>query len=104
MLIKNKWNMLPARLADHQTPNLTRERTDCTLSPATPVVPDDPSPQSKPVSLPKSAREEDSRVRGLGDGWTWHYESSQMGNGSILSNALGIWTCFCIGGPTKRIT
>ena len=92
----NQWNMLLARLAGPPIPNLIREKTDYTSSPATLVAPDDPSRQSRPVSLPRSAREEDSRVRGLVDGLTMHYESSQMGNGSILSTALGIWVCFCI--------
>ena len=100
ILIMNQWNMSPARPADPQTPNSTRERTDCTSSPATPVVPDDLSQQSRPVSLPKSAREEDSRVRELVDDWTWHYDLSMRG--SVLSIALGIWTCFACGGPENE--
>ena len=95
--------MSPARPADPQTPNSTKEKTDCISLPAIPAVPDDPLQQSRPVSLPKSAREEDSRVRGLVDDWTWHYDSSVRG--SVLSIALGIWTCFAFEGPaTKRIT
>jgi hypothetical protein len=81
-----QWNMSPAKPADLQTPNSTREKTDCTSSPATPVVLDDPSRQSRLVSLPKSAREEDSRVRAMAGCWTWHYEVSQ-GSGRIFSIA-----------------
>jgi hypothetical protein len=88
--------MSPARPADPQIPNSIKERTDCTSSPATPVVPEDPSRRSRRVSLPRSAREEDSRVRRLLYGWPWHYESSQVGNGSIWSIALGHMDLFCI--------
>lgn len=59
----NQWNMSPARPADRLTPNSTRVKTDCTSSLATPAAPDEVLLQSRPVSLPKSAREEDSKVR-----------------------------------------
>lgn len=55
--------MSPARLAVLQTPNSTRERTDCTSSPATPAVHDEVSLPSRPVSLPKSAKDADSKAR-----------------------------------------
>jgi len=63
MLIKYQWNMSPAKPADPQIPNSTRERTDCTLSLATPAVPDEVLLPSRPVSLPKSERDGDSKVR-----------------------------------------
>jgi hypothetical protein len=55
--------MLPARHADLQIPSLTRERTVSTLLPATPADPDDPLLRSRPVSLPRSARERDNKVK-----------------------------------------
>jgi len=55
--------MSPARLAVLQIPNSTREKTDCTSSPATPAVRDEVLLPSRPVSLPKLARDADSKVR-----------------------------------------
>lgn len=51
------------RRANHPIPSSTRERTVCTLSPATIVAPDEVSPPSRPVSLPRSARERRCRVK-----------------------------------------
>jgi hypothetical protein len=55
--------MSPARLAVLQIPNSTREKTDYTSSPATPAARDEVLLLSRPVSLPKSARDADSKVR-----------------------------------------
>jgi len=58
--------MSPAKPADPQIPNSIRERTDCTSSLATHADPDEVSLLSRPVSLHKSARDADNKVRGLG--------------------------------------
>jgi hypothetical protein len=89
-----QWNMLPARLAVLQTPNSTREKTDCTSSPATPAVRDEVLPPSRPVSLPKSARDADSRARKvlLGVLDYWVYERTNLSvesSGRILSISFG---------------
>jgi hypothetical protein len=61
--------MLLARRADLQTPNSTRERTDCTSLPATPVALVAVLLPSRLVSLPRSARGGDNKVRGwIGSG------------------------------------
>lgn len=57
--------MSPAKHADPQIPNSTREKTDCISSPAIPVDPDDLLLLSRPVSLLKSERDVDNRVREL---------------------------------------
>lgn len=57
--------MSPAKPVDHQTPSSTRERTAFISSPATLADPDVPLLPSRPVSLPKSEREEDNRVKQL---------------------------------------
>lgn len=56
-------NTSHARPAAHQIPNLARERTDCLSSLAIHVVQDVQSLLSRLVSLHKSARERDSRVK-----------------------------------------
>jgi hypothetical protein len=55
--------MSHARPADLQIPNLIRAKTDCTLSHATLAVLDEVLLLSRQVSLPKSARDGDSRVK-----------------------------------------
>ena len=77
LLTVAQWNTSLARPAGPQTPSSTRGRTDCTSSLATPVAPVAVLLPSRPVSLPRSARDGDSRVRGRG----------RMGSG------LGITKC-----------
>jgi hypothetical protein len=55
--------MSPAKPADLQIRNSTRERTDCTSLLAIPAVLDEVSRPSRPVSLHKSERDADSKVR-----------------------------------------
>lgn len=55
-------NMSPARLANPPTPSSAKVKTVSTSSPATTAVRDVPSLPSRPVSLPKSARERRCRV------------------------------------------
>ena len=57
--------MSPARPAAAPIPSSTRERTDCTSSPATAAVPDVPSLPSRPVSPHRSAREREWSNRPL---------------------------------------
>jgi len=70
--------MSPAKPADPQIPSLIREKTDCTSSPAIPVDLAAVLLLSRLVSLPKSERDADSKVRG--HNWfdfmaSWCYES-----------------------------
>lgn len=65
-----------ARLADPQIRSSTRGRTDCTLLPATPVVLDEVSLLSRPVSLPKLVRDGDSRVKWWSSHWVGNIASS----------------------------
>jgi hypothetical protein len=60
--------MSPAKPADLQIRNSTRERTDCTSLPATPAALDEVLLLSRPVSLPRLERDVDSKVREIG--WT----------------------------------
>ena len=100
--------MSPAKPADLQTPNSTKERTDCTSSLATPAALDDPSQQSRPVSLPKSARDVDNKVKylasyigGLGPSWRVARIFPRRGGvevRSILSIGLGSWARSAFGG------
>lgn len=62
--------MLPARLADPQIQNSTRERTGCISSLATHAGPDAVLLPSRLVSLPKLVRDVDNRVRGGISSWT----------------------------------
>jgi hypothetical protein len=57
--------MLPAKRAGLQTLNLTREKTDCTSLLATPVDLVAVLLPSKPVFPLKSARDADSKVKGM---------------------------------------
>lgn len=98
--------MSPAKPADLQTPNSTRERTDCTSSLATPAALDDPSQQSRPVSLPKLARDADNKVKKfavlhwrIGAVLASHTDlSTTRWCGSILSIGLGSWARCAFGG------
>ncbi len=65
ILTVKEWNMSPVKPADRQIPSSTRERTDCTSSPAIHVGLDDQSLPSRPVSQPKSARDVGNKVKGL---------------------------------------
>jgi len=66
--------MLPARPADPQIPNSTRERTDCISSLAIHAAPDEVLLPLRPVSLPRSVRDVDNRVRGGVSDWTANNE------------------------------
>jgi hypothetical protein len=70
--------MSPAKPADLQIRNSTRERTDYTSLLAIPAVLDEVSRPSRPVFLHRSERDADSRVREIG--WMvafGHYGSFQ---------------------------
>lgn len=69
MLTSLKWNMSPAKPADLQTRNSTKERIVYTSSPATSADLDAVLLLSRQVSLHKLASVADSRVKGkLGGG------------------------------------
>jgi len=89
--------MLPARPADPQIPNSTRERTDCTSLLATLVVLVVVSPPSRLVSLHKSAKDADNRVRKslLDSSYLWRYETLIGWLKSIMCLAQGF---LCIRG------
>ena len=77
----SQWNMSPAKPADLQIPSSTRERTDCTSSLATPADLDEVSLLSRLVSLHRSERDADSKVKKIGwtvaSGWSKSYRSFQ---------------------------
>ena len=88
--------MLLAKPADPQIPSSTRERTDCISSLATHVVQDAVSPPSRLVSLPKSERDEDNKVR-------WDDWISGWPQGKALWTAQGenyksLWAFLAFGG------
>ena len=62
-IVPKQSSTLLARPAARRTPSLTRVRTVSTSSPATRAVPDVQSPPSRPVSRPKSASAEDSKLK-----------------------------------------
>jgi len=89
--------MSPVRRADPQIRSSTRERTVCTSSLATLADPDEVLLPSRPVSLPRSERDADSKVRD----WSWHNESSQGGFRGIFS--IDRWdTLFAFGDLQKK--
>ena len=63
LLTSSQWNTSPARPADPQILNLTRERTDCTSLLAIRVALVAVLPQLRPVSLHRLARDADNKVR-----------------------------------------
>ena len=96
LLTVTQWNMLPARPADLQTLNSTRERTDCISLPATPVVLDAVLLPLRLVSLHRSARGADSKVKRTDkvlvlDHKTAHITGCSRVCGSIPSHRL--WAC-----------
>jgi hypothetical protein len=95
--------MLLAKLADPQIRNLTRERTDCISLLATHAVLDEVLLLSRRVSLPKSARDGDSRARGYnrypGSFGCGTFCESCESILSIAMRAFGIH--FAVGSPAK---
>lgn len=85
-------NTSPARPAALLIPNSTRVKTDSTSSPATPVDLAVPSPPSRLVSPPRSAREEDSKVKLvctiIEDCGAWLAKSPQESPFSLLSSSV----------------
>jgi hypothetical protein len=82
--------MSPAKPAGPQIRNSTRGRTGYTSSPAIPVAPDEVSLLSRLVSLLKSVRDVDSRVkRWIGCG-SWSHRSRLSAKMEGISGH-GIW-------------
>lgn len=90
ILTAKQWNMSPAKPADPQILNSTRERTDCISSLATRADLDDLSLRSRQVSLLKSERDEDSKVRVCNTlaihAWVF----------LVLRNLVGTACCSCV--------
>lgn len=104
LLTMSQWNTLLAKPADPPIRNLTREKTDCTLSPATRAAPDEVSLLSRLVSLLKSARDGDSRVKWRNTGWLWFYGCFSLRRDmSILSVASSILISSAFDGWAQRI-
>jgi hypothetical protein len=87
--------MLLAKLAVHQIPSSTKERTDCSSSLATLVDLDEVLLLSRLVSLLKSEREEDNRVR-----WVYYaticlYEGALRGKKIVDRYVFG-WRPYCL--------
>jgi hypothetical protein len=83
--------MLPAKLVDPPIPNSTKEKTDCSSSPATLAVPDVQSLLSKLVSPLKSGKEEDNRVKGL---MLRYHALFNMSPSGAFTNSCGLQICF----------
>lgn len=78
-----------ARRADPQILSSTRERTDCISSLAIHVDLEDLSQPSRLVSLHKSERDADSKVKGLIARTSWGSGVSNLGLGMHIEHWLG---------------